>query len=125
MPRKSNGRQVRGPSQPVRAAMAALEARLSVMEQAFNTNTRVFSEGVQMLEAQQEVARRVMGQLEAGDPIRTTAPGRIDWNSYLKEYIQELADAEEKSLLETNREQKGHIASVDDDSPIIFGGDTQ
>jgi len=94
-----------------------------------------------MIEAQQEVLRRVLGdalhgrvricpedcvqpQPADGAAMLMDRTARIDWNAYLKVYIQELADAEEKAILESNREQKGHIASVDDESPIIFGGDT-
>lgn len=97
------------------------------LEDAFNTNTKAFSDGIQMLEAQQEAVRRALEDLRRGAPMLTEVnPGgfiqRIDWNHYLKEYIQEMADAEAKA--EEKAGPGSVLASVDEDAPIIFGGDT-
>ena len=100
------------------------------MEEAFNTNTQVFHDGIQMMEAQQEVFRRVIQGIYNGQ-IRTlqhhgipngdghTVRARIDWNSYLQEYIQELVAAEQK----TEEAPPPALAAPDEDAPIIFGGD--
>ena len=109
--------------------MQALEGRLSQMEEAFNTNTQAFSDGIQMMEAQQEVFRRVIQDIYNGD-VRTLEHNgipngehvrkRIDWNSYLKEYIEELVRAEANKEVTT---PGSVLAAPDEDAPIIFGGD--
>ena len=83
-----------------------------------------------MLEAQQEVLRRVANDLleasrHAGDRTELFVKmknGIIDFNAYLREYIEELAEAEAKKPVE--EKVPGRILQQDDDSPIIFGGDT-
>lgn len=99
------------------------------MEKSFNTNTKVFSDGMQMLEAQNAVLRRVIDDLRGygpqGDGIKLIehVPGgytkRIDFNAYLKEYIEELVASEGKA-----KEEGPRLVTPDEDSPIIFGGDT-
>ena len=74
-----------------------------------------------MLEAQNAVLRRVNQDLLDGVVVKD-GEGKIAYNHYLKTYIEELAASESKTLLETNREQKGLIARPDEDKPIIFGG---
>ncbi len=117
--------------------MQGLTERVKQLEDAFNTNTKAFSDGIQMLEAQQEVLRRVIqdvfelghprffapGKLIVDTPERKEAQRCIDWNAYLKEYIEELAAAEAKAEAEKTHVKEHVIASPDEDAPIIFGGD--
>lgn len=97
------------------------------LEDAFNTNTKVFSDGIQMLEAQLEVARRVaQGLLEEMHPrgsklmgsyaVRVTMDGQLDWNGYLKEYIEELTEKEEQA------KAPPILVESDPEQPTIFGG---
>lgn len=109
--------------------MTRLEDRLKQMEDAFNTNTKAFSDGIQMLEANQEVLRRVLqdvfnGEVRvlagAGIPIGdgTTVRTRIDFNGYLGEFISELVAKEAMAL-----EKPVIINPADvEDQPVIFGG---
>ncbi len=100
--------------------IAALEARLKRMEDAFDTNTAAFSAGIQMLEAQQEVLRRVaQGMLKGG--IVSGVDGRIAWNHYLKAFIEELMTSEAKREA-ANGEPVLVVDSKGSDEPIIFGG---
>lgn len=106
--------------------MQALDARLAQMEQAFNTNTKVFSDGVQMLEAQNAVLRHVsqdlFNELRFGikNHIPLAANNAIDFNAYLKEYIEELVEREAKKE-EGASKARILLDSSDTDSPIIFG----
>jgi hypothetical protein len=119
--------------------MKALEERLTQMEEAFNTNTQAFSDGIQMMEAQQEVIRRAVTDLMHGRirvlPEDCAAPqgpdeqaafksnhARVDWNGYLKEYIEELM-AKEAAEKEHKANGAPVLATPDEDAPIIFGGD--
>lgn len=105
-----------------------LEARLHQLEDAFNTNTKIFSDGFKMVELQLEIARRVAQQLLSLHPneldrsrCRVMLDGiTIDWNAYLKERIEELESSEKKA---EDEKANGHVLSTpDDESPIIFGG---
>jgi hypothetical protein len=106
--------------------LSALEQRLLQLEDAFNTNTKVFSDGMQMLEAENAILRRVAQDLYTlvtkgvrtpDDPVQTTADNRyIDFTKYLRQYVQALADAEAADGSTSS------IVSADEDSPIIFGG---
>lgn len=97
------------------------------MEHAFNVNTKVFSDGMQMLEAQNAVLRRVIQDLAGGVLLTTeeSAPEVpiIDFNKYLQEYIEQLMAAEEAAAKTPEPEVK--LSTPDDDSPIIFGGDVK
>jgi hypothetical protein len=104
-----------------------------VIEKAFDTNTKVFSDGMQMLEAQDAVARRVLqdvynGRVRISNLVRIANGhevfAQIDFNSYLKAYIEELVASEAKA--EEKSGPGAILAAVEDDSedrPIIFGGD--
>jgi hypothetical protein len=99
-----------------------LERRLKQLEEAFNTNTKAFSDGIQMLEAQNEVLRRALSDLW-NQRLKTVVvnPGfvrHIDFNGYLKEYIQELT---EKEAAAEEKAGPGPLL-VDSEQPIIFGG---
>jgi hypothetical protein len=90
-----------------------------------------------MLEAQQEVLRRVLADVmmhrvriipeDCAEPqpplqaalVKTECP-RIDFNAYLKAYIQELADAEEKA--EKEKASPPLLVDSNDEAPTIFGG---
>lgn len=118
--------------------MQLLEARLKQLEDAFNTNTKVFSDGMQMLEAQNEVLRRALRDVMNGRAILPLDEARmaevpvamrellvaephIDFNAYLKEYIEELADKEEAS--EKSKANGGPLlVESDPEQPTIFGG---
>jgi hypothetical protein len=117
------GDSVRGQKENIRTAFTALVSRLEVVEKAFNKNTRVFHEAIQMLEAQQEVLRRVMQALFSGKVVlvETASGQRIDWNKYLKEYIEELVESEAKK--DAKAGPGSVLATADEDAPIIFGGD--
>jgi hypothetical protein len=99
-----------------------LEQRLKQLEEAFNTNTKVFSDGIQMLEAQHEVLRRVINDVRTKTPglkLIEVNPGglmrRIDFNAYLKEYIEELVEKEGQATAPPI------LVDSDSDQPTIFG----
>lgn len=100
------------------------------LEDAFNTNTKVFSDGIQMLEAQNAVLRQVVGDVLRGQvrlvncgvtelPRLPFAGCDIDWNGYLKKYIEALADKEEE---QKDTPAGSILATPDEDAPIVFGG---
>jgi hypothetical protein len=104
-----------------------LERRLKQLEDAFNTNTKVFSDGIQMLEAQNEVLRRALSDLWKNDrrlKLIEVNPGgfmkRIDWNAYLQEYIQELTEKE--AAAEEKAGPGPILVDSDPEQPTIFGG---
>jgi hypothetical protein len=109
--------------------MQALTERVKQLEDAFNTNTKAFSDGIQMIEAQQEVLRRVaqdlFNELRFGikGHIPVTETNAINFNAYLKEYIEELAAAEAKAEAEKTHVKEHVIAAANEGEPIIFGGD--
>ncbi len=83
-----------------------------------------------MLEAQNAVLRTVVGDVINGHvrlincgvtELRSLpfAGGNIDWNAYLKAYIEELAAAEKQA----SESPVPILATVDEDKPIEFGGD--
>jgi hypothetical protein len=127
--RNANGshrRQEAGPPK-VHVILKAFEERLTQLEEAFNKNTKAFSDGIQMIEAQQEVLRRVLQGVVSGvvrtiDAADGSSRKLIDWNGYLKEYIEELV------AKEAAKEEKAGpgpvLATADEDAPIIFGGDS-
>lgn len=100
------------------------------MEKAFDVNTSVFSDGIKMLEVQQTVALlilqdvfngcvRVKGMVSSDDGVPRA---EVDVQGYIREYLTKLTEQEEAP-----KEEKAGpgslLASVDDESPIIFGGD--
>lgn len=144
MPTKSRRSRLASPSPSLGAAFKALAARLHQMEDAFNRNTQIFSDGIKVLEIQNAVLRRiindvvvvvVVGEVHGSDGVTAQLVKTIkyeeggisvevvDFNAYLKEYLEHLAAAEAKAVTE---KANGHTATVlaspDDDSPIIFGG---
>lgn len=132
MPGNHQRLQRKGQNPSVHLALSALEKRLAVLEKAFDTNTRVFSDGMQMLEAQDAVARRVLqdvynGRVRVSNLVRIANGhevfAQIDFNGYLKEYIEELMEHEAK---EEKSGPGAILAAIEDDGedrPIIFGGD--
>jgi hypothetical protein len=140
MPTKSRRSRLASPSPSLGAAFKALAARLHQMEDAFNRNTQIFSDGIKVLEIQNAVLRRiindvVVGEVHGSDGVTAQLVKTIkyeeggisvevvDFNAYLKEHLEHLAAAEAKAVTE---KANGHTATVlaspDDDSPIIFGG---
>jgi hypothetical protein len=116
---RSQGEKVRRPQGAnVHTALQALESRLKQAENAFNTNTQVFSDSIKMLEAQNAVLRWAL-QDSISSKLRKLPDGDIDWNSYLKEYIEELARREAKSA---EAAPATLLVEPGEDSPIIFGG---
>jgi len=101
------------------------------IETSFNTNTKVFHEAIFMLEVQHGVLRQVIEDLREAGICNT---GRlklvlvneggflktIDWNGYIKEYIQKLREKEELEKKEKGTEPL--IASPTEDV-VVFGGD--
>jgi hypothetical protein len=90
----------------------------------------VFSDGMQMLEAQDAVARQILQDMLSGtvriivDPATDatgSVRGRIDFNGYLKSYIEELVRLEETKDEEAQEVQR-LLVTPDEDAPIIFGG---
>ena len=79
---------------------------------------------MQMLEAQQAVVRRIMQELMTArvSPLpwfaHVDTDGGIDFNAYLKDYIQELANAEAAEA----KKETPLLVAPDTDAPIIFGG---
>jgi hypothetical protein len=78
----------------------------------------VFSDSIKMLEAQNAVLRWAL-QDSISSKLRKLPDGDIDWNSYLKEYIEELARREAKSA---EAAPATLLVEPGEDSPIIFGG---
>lgn len=100
------------------------------MEKAFDTNTSVFSDGIKMLEVQQTVTLlimqdvfngrvRVKGVVSSDDGVPRA---EVDVQGYIRDYLSELTKQEEAPPQE-EKTPGPILASVDDDSPIIFGGD--
>lgn len=87
-----------------------------------------------MLEAQNAVLRRVIQDMAsqlgvwgggkpplAGIVKCSSADGAIDFNYYLKAYIEELVAAEAKAK-DPVMAPASLLATTDEDKPIIFGG---
>jgi hypothetical protein len=106
------------PQPKIHTAFQMLEERLKQLEDALNTNTKVFSDGIQMIEAQQEVLRRVAQGLFKGGVV-SDGDGHIAWNHYLRGYLEELAASEAK---EEAAPSPILLDSNGSDAPIIFGG---
>ena len=115
----------------IHTAFAALQERVKTLQEAFTKNTQIFSEGMFMLEVQHGVLRQVIEDLrEAGGQntgrlklVSVNEGGflkSIDWNAYIKEYIQELRAKEELEKKEKGTEPL--IASPAEDV-VVFGGD--
>jgi len=111
--------------QPV---LAALELRVAALEQAFNTNTQVFSESIQMLELQNEALRRVVQDLlddvftgtdTQPERVHCAADGRIAFGTYLQEYVRELMaqERQDQEVAESARRPGSN-----DEDLIVFGG---
>jgi hypothetical protein len=123
--RRSPSPRPKAEQQPnIHVAHTRLEQRLKQLEDAFNTNTKVFSDGIQMLEAQNEVLRRalrdVMNRKAVLLPELLVLEPSIDWNTYLKEYIDELVEKEAK--VEEKAGPGPILLGSDDEQPTIFGG---
>lgn len=110
--------------------MALLTARLKQMEDAFNTNTQAFSDGIQMMEAQIAVLHVVLDDVMLHtvkhfkkDIEAMTVEPTIDFNAYLKDFIAGLEAKEEADAAKEEDMGKGLVASINEDAPIIFGGD--
>lgn len=110
--------------------MTALTARVERMEKAFDTNTSVFSDGIKMLEVQQEVAFRILQDVFNG-AVRVRGMvsndegilrAEVDVQSYIREHLEGLIEVEE-----AKKEEKAGpgplLVTPDDNSPITFGGD--
>ena len=112
----------------ISVAFKALEDRVARMERAFDTNTSVFSDGIKFLEVQNVVTLRIMEDVFNGRvrvaSVSTDSDGIpraiVDVTSYTREYLEALTRMEETP----KQEPAPVLASVDDDSPIIFGGGT-
>jgi hypothetical protein len=97
------------------------------MEQAFNTNTAAFSAGIQFLEAENAVLKRVLQDVHEGTPMIVGAEphgkralvDRIDFGGYLRGYIAELAEQEER---EEKAKEPPLLVDSQADQPIVFGG---
>jgi hypothetical protein len=128
--RRSPSPRPKAEQQPnIHVAHTRLEERLKQLEDAFNTNTQVFSDGFKMVEAQLEVARRVAQQLLGMEPNLDTRAKchleddgvTLDWNAYLKEYIEELA-AKEEAKVEEKAGPGPILLDSESEQPTIFGG---
>lgn len=111
--------------------MAQLETRLSRVEHAFDTNTEVFSDGIKMLEVQQQVIFRILqdvfngrvrvkGVISNDDGIPRAT---VDVDSYIREHLEEMQKREEAPPPPPEAETRPVLADVDDNSPVVFGGD--
>lgn len=100
------------------------------MEKAFDTNTSVFSDGIKMLEVQQTVTFNIMqdvfngrvrvkGMVSSDDGVPRA---EVDVQGYIRDYLTELQKQEEAPPQE-EKTPGSILASVDDESPLIFGGD--
>ena len=120
--------------------MTGLQERILQLENSFNTNTRVFHQSIQMLEILGAVTRKVVQDVATG-AVRWV-PGEewgdsnnlrpavevngvrhealVDFDSYLKEHLDELTAQEAKK---EEAPPEALLVSPDEDSPIVFGGD--
>jgi hypothetical protein len=100
----------------------ALAKKLAKLEAAHDINTGVFSDTMKMLETRLNVVQDVLSMLhEDGAGLVTSQGGKVDFNYYTQRYLERLVQLEEKPTPITTTPT---IVSPDDDSPIIFGGDT-
>ena len=95
------------------------------LETAFNTNTKVFHEAIFMLEVQNAAIRRAAqdvlsrdftGRLPRHINVET---GVLDWNAYIKEYVQELHEKEE---LEKKEKDTEPLITSPTEDVVVFGG---
>jgi hypothetical protein len=123
---------------PVEHALQALQERINRLEEVNDKNAKAFSDGIQMLEAQQEVLRRVARDLTHGrvclvncgwvDVLSRAVPPfeglDIDFNRYLTDFIAELAAAEKKAedAKAPTDVPSPLIATPDVEETVTFGG---
>lgn len=99
-----------------------LAKRITKLEAALDINTSVFSDTMKVLEIKMNVFEEVLSMLhEDGAGLVTDEKGKVDFGYYLKRYLEHLGAKEEKKDAPPS---KPVLASPDDESPIIFGGDT-
>lgn len=101
------------------------------MEKAFDQNTSVFHDAFKMFEVQQSVIFRILQDVFNGQ-VRVkgvtsnddgVARATVDVDSYIKDHLAALTEAEE-----TPKEEKSGPGSIlmalDDESLTEFGGDS-
>ena len=112
----------------------ALLDRVNRLEEVSDRNMTAAVNAIQMLEAQQEVLRRVvqdvtsssvrlvnLGSVEVnGEKTNHVNGFPIDWNGYLKAYIEELAKKEAEA--EAAGAVVENLVASPDQEVIIFGG---
>jgi hypothetical protein len=65
------------------------------MENAFDTNTEVFSSALKVTEVQQSVLQQVLEDVFAGKVRVLDSSGRIDFGSYIQDRLNQLQKMEE------------------------------
>jgi hypothetical protein len=100
------------------------------MEKAFDQNTSVFHDAFKMFEVQQSVIFRILQDVFNGQ-VRVKgvtsnddgiARATVDVDGYIRDHLEALSSAEEATK-EEKAGPRSVLASENDESPIIFGGD--
>jgi len=102
-------------------AVEALSRRVNKLEAAADQNTAIFVDSFKMLEIQMNVVHEVISMLHEDGRGLATSNGKVDFNYYMQRYLSKLAENEEKKGAPP---PTSILSTPDDESPIIFGGDT-
>ena len=115
-------------------AVAQLAERMAGMEKAFNHNTQLVINSIQMLEIQGQTFRRVIDDLYAEmrplvkgldkpDDLRVKVKDNetIDWQSYLSIFVDQLREARAGQAAPPSPPPPV-VASASAEEPLIFGG---
>lgn len=103
-------------------AIEALSRRVNKLETANDQNTAIFVDSFKMLEIQMSVVHEVISMVhEEGHGLVVDAVGKVDFNYYMNRYLERLVQAEAAPI---KVKEAPVLTTPDDESPIIFGGDT-
>ena len=116
-------------------AIAQLAERMAGMEKAFNHNTQLVINSIQMLEIQGQTFRRVIDDLYAElrplvkgldkpDDMRVKVKDNetIDWQTYLNIFVDQLREAQAKHAAAPPSPPPPVVASASAEEPLVFGG---
>lgn len=105
------------------------------MEKAFNHNTQLVINSIQMLEIQGQTFRRVIDDLYAElrplvkgldkpDDMRVKVKDNetIDWQTYLNIFVDQLREAQAKHAAAPPSPPPPVVASASAEEPLVFGG---
>lgn len=113
-----------GGTPPLWQKIQVLESNQNALVRAFDHNSELFTQGLQMLDAHCMVYRRICNMLTAGIKPQLTPEGIIDFDFYLGEYFGVVGFINFVDGLKTIiAEEVPLIVSPHEQSATIFGGD--